>query len=64
MLQLDFFKSKEENEIDEMRRNLSQMHSSLDRIRKGLFARNGELVKQYMELVRRVEIIEKNICKS
>ncbi len=37
---------------------------SLDRVRKKLFAQNGELRKQVMDLSQRLEYIERAICQK
>jgi hypothetical protein len=36
---------------------------SSDKVRKGLFARHGELAKMYMDIHSRLEVIERNICQ-
>lgn len=59
LLELDFFKS--ENEV--MMDKLDSIKESSDRVRKGIFAKHGELVKKYMDLSDRLEIIERNICR-
>jgi len=63
-IQLDFFQTEEESEIDCLHQELEKMRQSNDKIRKALFARNGELVKMYMDVNDRLSIIEKNICKG
>ncbi len=60
VLQLDFF---EETEITQMKSEIESMSESLNRIRKGLYAKNGSLEKKYQELDERLGIIERNICK-
>lgn len=59
LLELDFFKS--ENEV--MMDKLDSIKESSERVRKGIFAKHGELVKKYMDLSDRLEIIERNICR-
>ncbi len=62
LVQLDLFENKSEVEILEDRVRL--LEKSMDKQRKSLFARNGELAKKYMELHDRMEVIERNICKG
>lgn len=60
MLQLDLFE-KEETEI--IRGELQKVKESNDKVRKSLFAKHGELVKNYIDLQSRLEIIEKHLCQ-
>jgi hypothetical protein len=62
VIQLDFFeeKTKEDSLMEEMK----LVKASCDKVRKGLFARHGELAKMYLDLSDRLSIIEKNICKG
>lgn len=64
LIQLDFFKSFHECEIDTLRHQVQSLKESNERVRKGLFARNGELTKQLIDISERLQIIEKNICKG
>lgn len=61
MIQLDFFE-KDETLIhkDEIR----QLKESNDKVRKGIFAKHGELQKKYDDLLLRLEIIEAYLCKG
>jgi len=59
MLQLDFFEA-EETEI--LRAEIAKLKESNDKVRKALFAKHGELAKNYVDLLFRLEIIERNIC--
>jgi len=61
-IQLDFFKTKEECEIEAMHRKIHEVKLSSDKVRKKLFAENGKLIKEVMDLKSRLEIIERNIC--
>ena len=61
MIQLDFF------QVDEtviLRNEIKRMDESLNKTRRALFARHGELGKLYVELHARLEVIERNICKE
>lgn len=61
-IQLDFF--VEQTEIEILEDRLKRLEKSLDKQRKSLFARHGELAKSYIELTLRLEILERNICKG
>ena len=67
MIQLDLFQVSDnpyEKEINEIREIALDTKKSSDKVRKGLFARHGELAKMYMEIHLRLEVIEKNLCKK
>jgi hypothetical protein len=61
-IQLDFFKTEEESEIEAMHKKIQEVKLSNDKVRKKLFAENGKLVKEIMDLKSRLEILERNIC--
>lgn len=61
LVQLDLF---EENEMVLLRKQINLMKESSEKVRKGLFARHGELAKLYIELDHRLGIIERCICKG
>lgn len=61
-IQLDFFHDRSDVEILEDR--VRDLEKGLDKQRKGLFARHGELAKKYLEINDRLEILEINICKG
>jgi len=61
-IQLDLFKSSEECEIDALRREMASVKLSSEKVRKALFARNGELVKRVLELEDRLSVIERGLC--
>jgi uncharacterized protein Yka (UPF0111/DUF47 family) len=56
-IQFDLFKSREEAEVDCLRR-------TLDRVRKGTYAEINTLRKRIVELEEKQAIIERNICKT
>lgn len=62
MIQLDFLQPL--SEIEVLREEIKQVRASNDKVRKGLFARHGELAKLYMETKTRLDILEMNICKG
>lgn len=61
MIQLEFFQT-EETVI--LRNDIRKVKESGDRTRKALFAKHGELEKKYNDLLSRLDILEKNICKG
>jgi len=56
-MQLEFFKTEEEIEIEKIKK-------TLDKVRKGTYANINEMKRGVEELKNRLEIIEKNICKG
>lgn len=61
MLQLDLF-PQDENDI--MRLEINKIRESTDKVRRGLFARHGELAKLYLDVNERLSIIERYICRG
>ena len=59
LIQLDFF---EKDEVSGLKAEVQECKDSANRVRKSLFAKNGELKKEIEELKIRLEIIERNIC--
>jgi len=62
--QLDLFKSAEESRIDALEKSFEIVRQSCDKVRKGQFARIGELKKLILDIEERLSVIEKNICKG
>ena len=60
MIQLDLF--HEFNEVDILREEIRQVKESSDKVRKGIFARHGQLFKLYMELSDKLE--KKNLTRE
>lgn len=61
-LQYDLF-----YEVDESKVALQEAREAKEmanKVRRGLFARHNEMAKMYMELSRRLEMLERNICKD
>jgi len=50
-IQYNFFETKEEAELAELRKYVSEVRSSNDKVRKGLFARHNELCKMYVDYI-------------
>ncbi len=59
MIQLEFFTS---NETIQMKEEIRKLNESHEKVRKSLFAKNGELARKYVDVVQRLEILERNIC--
>lgn len=59
MIQLEFF---ETDEVQLLKQEVMTLKNSNEKVRRALFARHGELAKNYINLVSRLEILEKNIC--
>lgn len=67
MLQLDMFIEQEEpwvKEIYELKEISKSTRESSDKVRKKLFAENGNLNKIVSDLSIRLEIIERNLCNG
>ena len=64
MIQLDFFESAEQSEMKDMRDKIRGIHQSTERVRKALFARNGEVVKLVMDIDSRLAAIERGLCQT
>lgn len=60
-MQLEFF---EKDEVILMKKDLDILKQSHEKIRKAMFARHGELAKNYIDLINRLEIIERNLCSK
>ncbi len=60
LVQLDFF---EESEMSALKARMEKVEDSANRCRKKQFAEIGILKKQMYDLIVRLDIIEKNICK-
>lgn len=63
-VQYSLFETREESEHDAIIRKIDELDQSCHRIRKGIFAKHNELLKRNMDLERRMEILEKYICKG
>lgn len=61
VIQLDFF---EETEISALKADFEEVKESCNRVRKKQFAEIGKLTKTVNELVERLDILERNICRN
>jgi len=62
LIQLDLFKTREESELDHLRLMIEDVKKSGDKVRRGMYAKLGDLTKGHDDLRLRLEIIERNIC--
>lgn len=63
-IQLDFFKTQEECEIDSLRKTVLEVKVSSDKVRRGTYARINEMSKECSDLKARLEILERYICNT
>lgn len=61
VVQLDFF---EEEEMSVLKAEFREVKDSCARVRRKQFAEIGELKRIVLDLVDRLEVIERNICKK
>ncbi len=61
MIQLDFFA---DDDISVLKAEVKRLKESNEKVRKSLFAKHSELAKNYLELLCRMEILEKHICNG
>jgi hypothetical protein len=64
VVQLEFFKSVEECELDHLRETIETVKQSSDKVRRGMYAKLNEIAKENVDLKARLEIIERNICRG
>lgn len=64
LIQYDFFKTREESEMDAMRKQCNDTLEMMHKMRKKLFAENGSTKKQLYDVTERLAILERNICKG
>lgn len=60
--QLDFFETKEQSLIKEIRQHFELVKESSNNVRKGIFARHNEILKKINDVSNRLELLEKHIC--
>ena len=61
MIQLDFFPMSREEELE---LEFQELQKSCEKVRKKLFAQNGELTKMYIELHNEFEQLKRSMCKE
>jgi hypothetical protein len=52
------------DELDFVKADLKEAVELIHRVRKGQFAKLGDLTKMYLEVVERLDTLERNICKG
>lgn len=62
LIQLDFFKTEEESRLEAIEARMDKVEASAGKVRRNLFAKNGELTKLVFEIQERLNILERNIC--
>lgn len=62
--QLDFFKPSEESRLDALEKSFALVKDSCDKVRKGQYAKIGDMKKLLFEIEARLSVLEKNICKG
>lgn len=62
--QLDLFMTKEECEKKEILDRLAKVESSCNRVRKGQFAKLGELKGLFLDIDARLKVIEAHLCRD
>lgn len=62
MIQLDFF--EDIDSTDYLNEEIRKIKISTDKVRRGLFARHGQLASLYVELSARLDLLERNICNG
>ncbi len=62
--QLDLFKSPEESRMDELEKSFAIVKESCNKVRKGQYAKIGELKKILIDMENRLSLIERNICRN
>ena len=63
-IQLDFFLTEEQCEMEAIRKDQNKITSTLEKVRKGTYAEINALKKVCAELSARQDIIERAICKG
>ncbi len=53
-----------ETDEDKLRREVSQLREQCDKIRKGQFAKIGELTRMYLELQHEFNVLKSVVCTS
>lgn len=64
MIQLDFFESPEESEMRDIRNRIKSIAQSADKVRKGTYAKIGDIKKLVIDIDSRLEVIERGLCLS
>jgi len=52
------------SEVEMLRADVKELRELIHRVRKGQFAKIGDLTKMYLETKERLDILERNICRG
>jgi hypothetical protein len=63
-IQYDFFKSREESELECLKKEFAKVKESAEKVRKKLFAENSALKKKILEHDERIEVMERGLCRG
>jgi|GEM_PF-1152650 len=63
-VQYDFFLTPQESETEMLIREVDGIKYSTSKVRRALFARNGELQRKMLELEERLAVIERGLCRG
>lgn len=63
-IQLEFFKTEQECEMDAIRADLQRVIKSHDKVRKGTYAKINEFANKAVDLEARLQILERGISKG
>lgn len=62
-LQLEFF-SEEKSYLEYLREDIKDVRESNNKVRRSLFAKHDELAKSYIDLHKRLEMLERILFKG
>lgn len=62
--QYNIFESREQTEYRSMCEHIDRLEESLNKVRKGQFAKIGANTKKIVELEERINIIEVGLCRK
>lgn len=62
LVQLDLF--EEYSEVELLEQKVKMLEKSQEKVRKSIFAKHGQLSKQYMELNDRFDVLERALCRG
>ena len=62
LIQLELF--EELGEMELMGNKIKEIEEGMHRVRRGIYAKHGELSKCYLDIHQRLEVIEKFICRG
>ena len=63
-IQFDLFKTEEESEKEALRKEVKRLQKSLDKVRRGTYARLNSLEKQQIEILEEFESWKRTVCQQ